>query len=390
MQQPRETKSRVNESLVVAAAVLASAGHMQNAIGSALRIPQPKVSRLLKIAQERGWLEPRPPELKLGEIPEALYATAQRYFSPPELSRTIQDHAPDGHRCNICVLHPERELFWLAAAGKVADILRRAQVVGVTWGHTIKCIADQLVLTRPDTSVSTPSFIPLCGEPVFVINKGDPHISSSLLAAQLNRLSSETTDAKASPSLAGVPAYISSRFSTGRSGRVLDFVREVPGYRQIFGDPIQPGLGRAEDMDTVLTSIGSVGSWEPGAARETGSFLEERVHQEEDLTEEHLGRLAFGDLGGILIPRPDLRDADRREVERLNKGWVGLTIDHLRSCASKADSGKAPGVIVVAYGAAKAEMVSEVIKLGLGSEFIVDEGLAEKLTAIIPTHSKLA
>jgi hypothetical protein len=176
---------------------------------------------------------------------------------------------------------------------------------------------------------------------------------------------------------------------------VADVVQDIPGYRAIFG----PANGRKrawiDRVDTVITGMGIIATRprrevqrapgdEPAAHEETGDFIRERVVQEEQegITESALSRLIHGDIGGWLLEREGLQPKDCRLVEDLNRGWTGISGSQLARIARAARPNGAPGIILIAAGPAKADMVWQIIKLGWANEILIESGLAAALKAL--------
>jgi hypothetical protein len=66
-------------------------------------------------------------------------------------------------------------------------------------------------------------------------------------------------------------------------------------------------------------------------------------------------------------------------VKSLNQGWTGIKGTHLESVARNATAGGSPGIILLAAGPAKADMVRELVRLGLVNEILVDLSLGKAL-----------
>ncbi len=167
-------------------------------------------------------------------------------------------------------------------------------------------------------------------------------------------------------------------------------MRDIPGYRDIFGPSPDQEKPWAERLDTILTGMGIVGaSSHPESPRpasvataaydETGDFIRERLVQEADVSEAKLAHLIYGDIGGWLIERPNLEAEDRRLVASLNQGWTGVKGTHFASVARQASSEGAPGVILVVAGAAKAPMVWELVRRGFVNQLLIESTLASAL-----------
>ncbi len=69
----------------------------------------------------------------------------------------------------------------------------------------------------------------------------------------------------------------------------------------------------------------------------------------------------------------------------MNENWTGMRLDHLRRCADAARTSgfarKKPGVIVLAFGAGRLEVVLRCVELGLVSELVIDRDLDAALMA---------
>jgi hypothetical protein len=69
----------------------------------------------------------------------------------------------------------------------------------------------------------------------------------------------------------------------------------------------------------------------------------------------------------------------------MNDRWTGMRIDHLRQCAMTARregfQAEKPGVLMLATGARRRNIVLRCVELGLVSELIIDQDLNHALTA---------
>ena len=95
---------------------------------------------------------------------------------------------------------------------------------------------------------------------------------------------------------------------------------------------------------------------------------------------ERLKELIKGDVAGALIKRAKLTPVREREVEDIGKKyWTGIREENLFDIASRARKTGKPGVIIVAIGGNKADVLLAVLKMGLVNELIIDHDLAEAL-----------
>lgn len=367
------------ELYVLAAASLRSEGKKQIEIAQSLKISQSEVSRLLKAAKKNKWLKQVNPRFVCPS--EALRQRMQmKFFSADRLLRELKLLQPPGtdHLRKISVIHGARGQFSRDAARAVEELVRRARVMGVTWGRTIRELVAGLRehFVRPKSIKQPIQLVPLCGEPLK--DRQDPlKYSSSTLAAELDELINGNKPSM-SPSLAGVPAFIPACFNKTELKTIRRFICQVAGYGSVFGEDEglddNPRRQRpwVTQLDTILTSVGIV------AFEQRGIFLKERVDLKE-IGERQLVEAVVGDIGGIIIPRRGLSGDLASQLDDLNERWTGIKEKHLRACAQKAVANQHPGVIVLAVGEAKAEMVCRCVELGLVNELIMDRALARRL-----------
>ena len=84
----------------------------------------------------------------------------------------------------------------------------------------------------------------------------------------------------------------------------------------------------------------------------------------------------------MLIARPGLSRTDRALVERLNRGWTGLTLDDIKACVARANQRGFGGVIVVSQHGPKHELVHELVRLGLVNHLVPAGQARAKATEI--------
>ncbi|HEY1378982.1 MAG TPA: sugar-binding domain-containing protein [Gemmataceae bacterium] len=366
-----------------AAAYLYSQGNDQAKIGAVVGVSQGEVSRLLALARREGWIQTRCvlPESAVGAV-EQLVFTGRNELRD-KLRREAERHGAAPVR-DIRVLHSGGESedagdwdvrllrFGRLAAARLQELVPRMGLVGVTWGKTIARVVDGLRLLNPHAPPSPRPlrFIPLTGEP---LTYPDPETSSSTLAHRLGEIFNPGLHAL--HSLAAVPAFIPAKFPRKSQATIRDFIAEIAGYRTIFeradadGRPQEPLVDR---LDTIITGVGTVS---PGVS---GRLLDDRVVAE-GVTKEQLQERAVGDIGGVFLPR----HARDRVVNGINERWTGVRLEHILRCATAAahDHSRA-GVVVLAIGAAKAQITLASIRAGLITELILDHDLARALLAL--------
>jgi DNA-binding transcriptional regulator LsrR (DeoR family) len=379
----RRKRARPREVLVEAqaAAYLYSQGNDQAKIGGVLGVSQAEVSRLLALARREGWLQTR------CVLPEgAVAAVEQMVFSGRDaLRERLGREAARGGAAPVRgfrVFHSGGEgtdaaawgarlrRFGQAAAARLQELLPRVRLAGVTWGATIARLVDGVrqLNPRPPALPGPVQFIPLTGEP---LTFPDPETSASTLAHRLN----EILAGGQGPfhSLAAVPAFIPAKFSRQSRKAIREFIAEIAGYRVIFerrGADGRPQEPLADRVDAILTGVGTV------AAETSGRLLDDRLVAE-GLTKEQLRERVIGDIGGVFLPR----SARDRVVRGINDRWAGVRLEHFARCAQEAARGAGrAGVIVLAIGRSKAEVVLECVRGGLVNELIIDHELAQALT----------
>src|SRR5205807_2708443 len=121
--------------------------------------------------------------------------------------------------------------------------------------------------------------------------------------------------------------------------------------------------------DCLLTGVGA------GYKKTDDPWFKEMT-QLEVTTKVVLDKLAIGDIGGIFLAR---EESTRERIEDINQRWTGIKEEHIRRCAKEAQQSDRSGVIVVAVGSHKAEIIRECVRLGLVNELIIDYELAKHL-----------
>lgn len=365
--------------LVAASAKLKADGHAQKHIAVLLNRTESDITRALRQARETGWLAEAPEFHPVD--PELWRRAEQRFLTSTTSAAALRARFPEGGRRlnRVTLIHPPPDGIDTQSAAITRELLGDAQLVGVSWGRTLAKLIDAIV-PEPGTRRRGPGmrFIPLCGEPMVIAN--DPsQLSSSTLAARLHERMRRDPQDDPPPSIAGVPAVIPQSFNHAERRIIRRFIAMVRGYEHVFGpaDGIVPARQPlVERLDAILTSVGVV------AKNERGVFARERV-QLGDISEEDLFRAVAGDVGGVLIARADASTQDRKRVEALNAAWTGVTLKHIETCAAaaarRAVPRECPGVILLALGAHRAEIVMRCVELGLVNELVLDRPLEDAL-----------
>ena len=284
--------------------------------------------------------------------------------------------------------------FIHSAALHVCHLLKRAKRLGLMWGRTVHLLVENIKACGENLdrdALGGIECVPLCGDPIHLMNQRKLEYSASWLAVELERaLRRPSAYRAANPCLIGVPAYLSSvvrEVAKKDGGGLVSFLHEIPGYEAIFGRSPGQRLRVADEVDSVIMGAGIIGPefahWSPERPDfpSTGDFIAERLLQE-DIREEDLARLVYGDVGGVLLDRPNLSLADGKTVDLLNAGWTGMKERDLRQIARIAGQNSKAGVILVASSAAKAEVLLAAILRGLVNQLVVDEPLKARLVEL--------
>ncbi len=372
-----KARTRFTDPEILAAAILRSRGALQASIAEALGVSPATVTRMLDEAEANKWFNPNPAVL-FRNVPPGLVDEANAYLAPSELGEKLRLAMGSEHRCHVSIIRDKTTRAWnVGAAGAVVQQLIDAGVLGVSWGWAISGVVDgleRMVMSPPRADGRTPVRpIPVCGDPICA-HKTRQEFSSTWLADCIDRVLNDDAAREAVPSLSAVFAYIPRAMAKPSSG-VREFLANSPGYSELVG--ATPGGGLFAKVDTLLTGIGIPATSGPYSL---GVFVRERAECEK-IPEAEMSRLVFGDIAGVLIPRPNLSAADRKLVQSLNEGWTGLRLADIERCAREGRAKGRGGVIVVTQGKLKKDFILELLRLGLVNRLVVDGELADALSA---------
>jgi DNA-binding transcriptional regulator LsrR (DeoR family) len=378
--------ARYPEDYVAAVAILRTMGLGYGEIFTVFKRIDPTVPmspatacRMAQQAESDGYLNQQP-TIDLARLPQAIHHRALDLLVPLATDPAIQALVPSGHSCRVHVIQGEADTeLGLAAFGRMAAHIVMFELVqvehlGVAWGRVVYALVEglrRLPLPARGSTQGPPRLtrvVPIVGEPIHVADS--MHEYSSTLLAQYVSEALNPQPVRV-PSLGGVPAYFPLRGKAKRA-ELLKFWRAIPAYANF----IDKG-GFFSQLDTIVTGIGVVA---PVNGRQ-GVFVNERVVAER-LDYKRMGQLVYGDLAGVLIPRRDIDRAGRMKVQLYNDGWTGLRLSDIQRCAQAANRSQHGGVIVVAAGAGKAELLREIVRAGLVNHLVIDVPLARALRAL--------
>jgi DNA-binding transcriptional regulator LsrR (DeoR family) len=255
--------------------------------------------------------------------------------------------------------------FSHAVAGRVHELIRSSTICGISWGITLYNIIKSIkfIASPGDPPVT---FVGVCGESTR--RQQSPHLSASYLAAEFD--SAFNRPPGHAVGQGATPCSIPAAFSKNERFVISKFINNFTGWGDF--------RSRVRSMDMVLTSC--------GATAVKPDLLIEDWLLAQNLTSEELGRLAVGDVAGVLLPT----EGNEADVAAINAHWLGLGQDDLadiarrasRTGASRASVPK-PGVVLVATGENKADVALSAVRLGLVNKLIIDDELANKLAKLV-------
>lgn len=262
--------------------------------------------------------------------------------------------------------------FGCEVAPLLLSLLSQASHVGVAWGPTVAaaiaglkraCESPPVYPRGPLVCIATLGG--LVGE-----RKVRAQYSSSILASRL----AETLngDWEQLYTLQGLEAFIASYLGTSDE---IEMTRKriacFPNYQAIFGGPSEPGV--IDQLNTILTSCGNAHHYDQFWMTELPRL---------GMSPEKLNSLTHGNIGGVLLEREDLDPKDKALFADIARRWTGITRRHYEQCARRK-----PGVVLLAMGHNKADVVLKCVELGLVTELIIDEDLAKALwDKVDPQH----
>ncbi|MGA2909395.1 MAG: hypothetical protein ABSE36_16965 [Terracidiphilus sp.] len=391
-------EKKADDVYVVAAAYLSGQGKTQEEIAIDLGISQALVSRLIRRAKEKQYLETRFVSEKVSDE-DLARAKARLRKGPLQQLLSQVGVLASGTPMPTFHVYPCRsrnrseatwrhriQMFSSDCADDLVKVLASASVIGVAWGEMVASAVDAMQRKQADGHESPhpgKTIIPLLGEP---LGRNISQHSSSVLASKLAETLNPKTEPGSTLSLAPVPALIPADMTKAEIGTIRKLIRRITAYREIYGAEERESDGEEKPVpwidrvDAILTSIST-------EERPLG-FDDDRLIRAAGIRRERLNDLVIGDLCGIVIPRPNLDSQSKSEIENIMARWTGARVEHLEACATRAQKG-APGVIVLAIGANKASVVHEGLRRGLIQHLFMDEDLADRLGEIgaVPSRS---
>jgi len=321
------------------------------------------------------------------------------YFRHLEIERRIQAHV-GGMLLREVIVVPSigdevenRKRVGQVAAFRLHQKLKsvgKELKIGVSWGRTLRAMAGTL---REITSVerafsielerktqsqeehsSTLEFVPLCGDFwVEEIIKDAHYYSSERIAADL----SECFNTRA-PIEISFPVYIPEEFQGQEQGedKIRAFLNLSPARKMIYGDE-NPLI---EQLDGIITSVGGIPR-EVDATEDKLENISMLASFSQHIRPEKLKELeaagVVGDVLGYFITKKGI--TPNQVVNNINARFLGPELEHILECAERTRERDSIGVIVIASGDKKAEVLHTLIQGRYVNEIIIDLYLAKKL-----------
>jgi hypothetical protein len=368
--------------------MVCESGLSQSEIAKRLDMSQGQVSKLIQRAYLAGWFIQSKPKfnserLAPGEIDDLRKMCYPRWDELKDVLKPKKNGEPrvrniriieTGSRETEAKAYDRRlEQFGKRAAMRIVELLPRMQSVGISWGKTLRFICDNVVQTISEgKSLPDPDklrFFPVVGES---LNRPNSDISASHLAARLHR----AIRAKDDPiSFGAVAACIPAKYKP-HAKVIRDFFGSDAGFRRVFGAPTvdgRPHGGLVSCADTLILGVGTA------SMRVSDPYLDDTISLA-NISRAELDSLSIGNISGYFLERNPLSDEPAERLKDIKNLWTCINDSDIKHCAQRAeDNRNLVGVVVVAIGEAKVEVIRECAHRGMINELIVDQDLADAL-----------
>jgi DNA-binding transcriptional regulator LsrR (DeoR family) len=366
------TGPKRNKKAVLTAAYLKCLSQTDEEISAAMEVAQPTVSRYVADARRRGWLRL---SLNTKDIPQGLLAAVrEELHGAPDLHKRVRTWG--GRDVTLRVFYSGKEdigseggyrirlaRFAKAAAPFIAELLPSMKKTGVAWGRTLRAVVDALRDAHESGkrwANEGLEFVPVVGQP---LNYPTADCGASRLVDDLHRWAGCKGRAHSIESVAAcIPLSHAKHKQT-----VLSLHRRVRTYAKVFGDPHRAPeqTPYINQLNCILTSVGTKhlsDDWIVDAA-EAANISEDQLHA-----------ITVGNISGVFLPRPNAGAQGRASIEEINGRGTGIKLRHLKECAKTK-----PGVVILALGAEKAEIIRACLIKRTISHLFVDQDLKNAL-----------
>ncbi len=346
------------------------------------------ITRRLDEVRQAGWLRDRPEF----EPPPEIWQKLQSRMTCADVEAALLAHFGKGLLQRITVLpslvfhgvtgeresRPENvERVGLYAASRLSETLTEGEhVIGVNWGWSVRQCMVNLRPTRPNTALR---FIPIVGN--LSLDETDPHFEEAIECSsnRLAQTAASAFEAPRSPRLS-TPAYIPRRFHDDLAGlrAIRDFIESDVSYKRIFGGRDEEGSprpGLMEQVDTLVTGLTSLDVETLPIYRPKLITTEDiPVLQQAGVVGDLALHLIVSEDGGPESENTGKPSPERELVAKINDLIVGASPRDFIRVAEKTRTGETRGlgVIVLAAGPWKAQILTTAIRLGAVNELITD------------------
>jgi len=355
--------------------------------------------RLLELKERDGW----------AILPKIHVSYASRYREP------TQRQEEEGQAMRQW---DEAVVRWGKAVAKpICALLSRSNTIGICWGRQIRSVVDGIQALGPERIPV--EVAPMWGQRLTLQPEPDDAVFTDHLRLSCNRLAADLATALNHSNINRYKYYMpvfdlipineyivrlnDTRISEAAlkehmrnpdlggkfdeegnvkfPGELRETLESIEAYRLVFGPQDDSFVRR---MEVVIASVGA------GGRRAFGTGESDNYG---NIPLKWLRDCALGDIGGILLLKPSDklpkgRDKTvvRWQFEQIRRHWTGVRIEHLKSCAIRADREGRPGVIVLAVGARRAEVTLACMKQGLINHLFSDNMHAQELKKLVESE----
>jgi DNA-binding transcriptional regulator LsrR (DeoR family) len=256
--------------------------------------------------------------------------------------------------------------FGCEVAPLLMSLLSGSRCVGLAWGRTVSAAisgVERLCESPPARPDGPLVCVATVGGMVGEL-KVRAESSSSILASRL----ADTVNGnwESLYTLHGIQAFLSYVDSSDEIPIIKKHIAQLPNFQAIFGGPGRPGV--INELDAIVTSCGN--------AHHFNQFWTTELPRL-GVSPEKFNRIT-DNIGGVPLAKEGLSPEDEALLRDISGRWTGVTRKHYEQCALRH-----PGVILLAIGNNKAEVVLKCVELGLVNELIIDEDLATALWDLV-------
>ena len=357
-------------------AYLASTNLQNNLIADRLAISASTTTRLLVEARQHNYLAKAPALLidraETQEIHDEL-------FGDKKFLKLLKDEFKGGQLSDLLIVDNERnkdDSYDWVARHLLSEVFPHVSSIGLAWGYSIRKIVRAIYDQMEQNYISKNRFrdleiVQTCGDSRTAIK--EPEMRSSSLVVLLNAALTNSIQGRHTFT---VSASIPKIFDQGQLATIQQYISTTGGYADIFKpfpDKKPEGKPRLKiALDSLVTSCGS-------GQPNNDSWIKDCAI-EQKIPPKQLAALVAGNIGGIWLPKDNLKKAELTFLQEINNRWTGMNIADIRRINKNSRQG---GVICIALENHKLEAVLELLKKDLVRQLIIDKKLMENLITAI-------